>query len=660
MQDIDSKIDWVAFYNARLERPLQPCGDNKMHSLCPFHKETNPSFWIRPDSSLWKCEAGCGSGNATSFLARMEGITNAEAWAKLCALAGVDPKGDKPPKAYKACLPLTLAEYAADKQLDAEKLTGLGLRDHTQNGVACVAVPYYDADGQQVATKLRYSPAGQRFGYVKGGKTTLYGLWLPLNKDAKAVILVEGESDAQTLWQHGFPAYGVPGAGNFRSEFAASIAGRDVYLHIEPGESGQLFLRNTTKALQRAAYSGTLRTFACEDILAGCKDPSDLHKADQSLFSERLRAAIKTAPVVDVAAGLVIRQAVEVKPARQPRKLSIYKACDLYQKAIEHPPVIVKEVIPAGLTVLAGAPKRGKSWMALQLGIAVASGTPFLGYPTERGDVLYMDLESKDYRMQKRLRVVLPGPAPERLNVTHEAERLDSGLLDQLNAWCDEVDRPSLIIMDTLQRIKGAGRRGENAYETDTRVFGQLQGWAMQRRLAVVLIHHMRKAMPDGDDWFDRISGSVGLTGVCDAVIALGGKRTEPDNVQMRIASRDFDDKDFVVALQNGTWELKSADSAEYQAMREYVANPVVRGIIALASHQARWEGNATELLQTLSELVDMPAELTPASMSKTQIIPNKKMLYDHDGVVVNVLQPTRNIRQRRIVISKAGSKNAF
>jgi len=50
--------------------------------------------------------------------------------------------------------------------------------------------------------------------------------------------------------------------------------------------------------------------------------------------------------------------------------------------------------IVEGLTILAGAPKIGKSWMALNLAVAVAAGKPVFGsVPCTHGDVLYLALE---------------------------------------------------------------------------------------------------------------------------------------------------------------------------------------------------------------------------------------------------------------------------
>ena len=657
--ELDSSIDWVGFYAERLKDRPRLAGERKYHACCPFHKESNPSFWFNTENGLWKCEAGCGSGNPTTFLARLLGISTRDAWAKLTELADVKPEGGQKRRPLPR-LPLTLAEYALAKRLDEEQLRAWGLVDHTDGaGTACIAIPYYDESGALTATKLRYHPDGQRFSYLPGGKTTLYGLWLKENRDAGALILVEGESDAQALWQMGLPAYGVPGAGNFRAAWAPLLRDRDVYLHLEPGQSGEVFKNRTMKALMEGGYRGSLRAFRASDIDEKAKDPSDLHVLLGDSASEAIKEALKGAEKIGLTAGLEVRDAMPILPPKKAvRKLETYSAAELYGKALEMPPVIVEGLIPAGLTVLAGAPKRGKSWLTLQLAVSVAAGVPFLGMATEQGDVLYLDLESRQYRVQSRLNALLPGRAPERLQIAHEADGLDGGLLTQLGDWCAEVSKPALIIIDTLGRVKGGGRRGENAYEGDTRIFGGLQKFAMRHGLGIVAVHHTRKSMPE-TDYFERVSGSMGLTGVCDEVIVLGGKRTEPDNVLLNASGRDFDPVEMVLGFDKGVWTLKSANSEAYQKERAYAEDPAVRAIIRLAEKQRHWEGSATELLAELMALTELPPDINASKLTRFTIIPHREMLHDRDGILINMRHSGMQ-KKRFIVIQKVSARESF
>ena len=71
-----------------------------------------------------------------------------------------------------------------------------------------------------------------------------------------------------------------------------------------------------------------------------------------------------------------------------------------------YPPVryIIPGLIPEGLSLLVGRPKIGKSWMALDIALSVASGATCLGGRTpDQGDVLYCALEDNERRLKNRI-----------------------------------------------------------------------------------------------------------------------------------------------------------------------------------------------------------------------------------------------------------------
>ena len=70
--------------------------------------------------------------------------------------------------------------------------------------------------------------------------------------------------------------------------------------------------------------------------------------------------------------------------------MKLISAEDLFFQPLDHTRSkhIVDGLIPLGLTILAGAPKSGKSWMMLDIALAVSSGRPFFGKETEQCGVL--------------------------------------------------------------------------------------------------------------------------------------------------------------------------------------------------------------------------------------------------------------------------------
>jgi hypothetical protein len=183
----------------------------------------------------------------------------------------------------------------------------------------------------------------------------------------------------------------------------------------------------------------------------------------------------------------------------------------------------IKTVVPGilieGLTLLAGKPKGGKSWLLLHVALAVASNGWTLGeLHCMQGDVLYCALEDSHRRLQSRLRKLRLG-FPERLSLAIEMPRLVDGGLDQIVGWIEAHPQARLIIIDTLAMVRGERRREQTTYDADYEAVLALRKLANERKIAIVVVHHLRKA--DADDAFDTVSGTLGLTGAPDSILIL-------------------------------------------------------------------------------------------------------------------------------------------
>lgn len=190
---------------------------------------------------------------------------------------------------------------------------------------------------------------------------------------------------------------------------------------------------------------------------------------------------------------------------------------------MDFPPVswIVRDLIPEGLTQLAGKPKLGKSWLALQLGHAIATGGEMLGRPVDQGAVLYAALEDNRRRLKARLARSVPPMSlwPEALHFATEWDRLDAKGLAAFEAWGDTHADARLLIIDTLATVRPHGSSKDSQYQSDYAALRGLHGLANATGIGIVVVHHVRKA--DADDPFDTVSGSTGLTGAADATLVL-------------------------------------------------------------------------------------------------------------------------------------------
>ena len=141
-------------------------------------------------------------------------------------------------------------------------------------------------------------------------------------------------------------------------------------------------------------------------------------------------------------------------------QLETVSAKDLLTQPIEPLGFTIDAILPHGLFILAGTSKIGKSWLTLDMSNCVASGDTFWNYRTTQGDVLYLALEDNNKRLQKRLSKVNPIcdiDTPTDIHFVTKAQKLGSGLSEQIKEFLNAYPRTKLIVVDTLQYIRNTG-----------------------------------------------------------------------------------------------------------------------------------------------------------------------------------------------------------
>ena len=211
--------------------------------LCPYHQDNDwGSFSVSERG--FKCFS-CGAAGGLNQLAdKLTGGSFPSYAAR--------PKGKSVKHKIITGPEVTLSQYADTKKLPREFLAGLGLRDDmiwamSEDGWIerrAVTMPYYDIDGSLLRERYRVTMTGlrhERFRWAKGKGIYPYGLW-KLPSSGQSIVLVEGESDTQTLWYHGINALGIPGSSSWRSEWSVYLNRLRVYVWQEPDEAGEKFV----------------------------------------------------------------------------------------------------------------------------------------------------------------------------------------------------------------------------------------------------------------------------------------------------------------------------------------------------------------------------------------------------------------------------------
>ena len=205
-------------------------------------------------------------------------------------------------------------------------------------------------------------------------------------------------------------------------------------------------------------------------------------------------------------------------------KFKLFNISNLTDEEKQPPEFIVENLIPVGLTFISGAPKLRKSFLALQLASAVATGTDFLSFKTRQCSVVYFDLEGSKSRISSRsgkMGIVMP----DSLLISNTIENgIADGLIEQLSILINSKKDIRLIILDTYSRARGTFKAyGANAYDSDVQLLAPLQRFAINEGIAILCIHHDKKGSGFCTDTFERLSGTMGISGSCDSVINLIG-----------------------------------------------------------------------------------------------------------------------------------------
>jgi len=247
----------------------------------------------------------------------------------------------------------------------------------------------------------------------------------------------------------------------------------------------------------------------------------------------------------DVQADLLAVAAADPNaPAPAAPRRTSWGMGDLLAANFPAPVWLVPDILQqAGLTILAGRPKMGKSFLALQLAVAVGSGGYFLGHTLPQRHVEYLALEDSPRRLQERCRTIGATAATD-VNFETCWRPLNGDGLTDLEQRIRDV-RPGLVVVDTLARAC-SGRLDWNDTAQTVGILAPLQQMALQYDMCILLIDHHRKPNGANADAVDDVLGSTGKVGTIDTALGFYRKRGEHD-CTLRVTGRDVPDAEFAL-----------------------------------------------------------------------------------------------------------------
>lgn len=219
----------------------------------------------------------------------------------------------------------------------------------------------------------------------------------------------------------------------------------------------------------------------------------------------------------------------------------------------------IADLVPEGFTLLVGAPKIGKSFLALDFALATAADGHALGQLKARhAPVFYLALEDGDRRLQARCMALLgQDPIPDLFHYITQVQPVE--LLPLIAEWIGvhRNDTP-LVILDTLGKVMPPAASGETTYQRDYRIAGELKRIIDTAPGSALLVnHHDRKQ--HASDFIDAVSGTHGLAGAADTTIVVARDRLSNDGV-LKVTGRDVREGQYGVQFREGRWTLDGAD----------------------------------------------------------------------------------------------------
>jgi hypothetical protein len=414
------------------------------------------------------------------------------------------------------------------------RLMGYVARVDRTDGKAVLPISYCRGSDGNCAWRLKALPPPR----------PLFNLPGLADNPSAPVLLVEGEKvscAARELIEDHVCVTWQGGAGGVGSADWSQLAGRLITIWPDNDDEGRRAGDEVARAVL-AAGAAEVRMVALPPGL-----PNGWDLADEIPGG------------LDVAA--LIAGAVDVRQGQLDR-LGLINAADLVAKEFKPPKWAVPDFVPEGLSILAGRPKVGKSWMALDFAIAAAAGTAALGSaPCEGGDVLLIALEDTERRLNGRIKAVLQGaPAPASLTIATQWRRADDEGLHDLRVWLATHRNARLVLIDTLQMIRGRPDRDFGVYANDYAAINGFKKLADEFGVPILLVHHLRKE--SASDPLDAVSGTAGLTGSADTILVLKREPNDPFGI-LYVRGRDVIESETAIQFDNATGKWARLGAAQ-------------------------------------------------------------------------------------------------
>lgn len=378
--------------------------------------------------------------------------------------------------------------------------------------------------------KFNQKPSKKSLGDIKGGGVQLTPI-------GPKMILCQGLEDGLILMQC-CPDYGVWCFLGGNTSIALPEHVQEVVVAADSDAAGQKHARKIRRLLQADDRAVGI-CFPPEE-----KDFNELYLKDYD--TSKIHSLIENT-ILEVSSYIAKKTAASVA---------------FKHEALETE-FLIERILPfGGVCILAGHPKVGKSWLALNFAVGIQLSEEVFGeLQTKQVGVFLCSLEDNRQRLKSRYLKVSGGRlTPNGLFVKTLSKPLDQDGLEELKKELESSPEIKLLILDPFEKVRPQEQKGQNIYRADYKDIGLLKELAEEYEITVLLVHHLRKNA-SGSSVFD-LNGSMGLSGAVDTIMILS-KDDATGSFIFSVMGKDVEEQEFNLEFDSYTGRFSIAQKIE-------------------------------------------------------------------------------------------------
>lgn len=445
----------------------------------------------------------------------------------------------------------SMADYAHAHGVAVDVFISAGWRDTTHRGHPVFAFP---TDG---GMRYRYadpSAAGRKYDSNKGYENCWYRLDIAVaiaKATGSPLIICNGEASTIAAQYHNVAACCV--TGGEKGSMPQSLIERlraawqgAILIAFDCDVTGRKASKGLAVALREAGFDARAIDLRGSDGY----DLADFCRVNNGTSHEQI---LVMPQLIDAPTAIVSQTEAPFATSTQgitKTTVSDWRHSGITLRELQHKEFvperwIVESILPEGACLLAAKYKSKKSWLALGLGLAISMNGRALGrLAVSTGRVLYLDLEGKQTRIQKRTRAILGVQQvdwPENFHVFTKWPQGDEGLRET-EQWMQSYPDTALVVVDVLADYRRPIDKHDAPYQYDRDTVQPFNELMERYHAAGLLVHHLNKAK--NDDIMDSISGTTGLPSAVNSMWGLARDVNDSSITILNLRGRDYENEE--------------------------------------------------------------------------------------------------------------------